>query len=197
MEDAFVGDCAAALTFAQRALSLDRSPATVPNAALGMALCGGGQAATKELERVATDSPTNTLVNAVYLPEVKAAAAISQRQYDEVPKLLDGTTQYAQISKVPQLLGMASLAMHNPQQAANDFKLGLRYRAVGLQEAAGGTPQDPVYPLCLLGLARAQAQFDKPGAVADYQKLVELWKNADADFQLAVDARKELAALTK
>lgn len=66
-----------------------------------------------------------------------------------------------------------------------------------LQEVAGGNPQAPVYPLCLLGLARAQAQFDKAAATATYQQLLLVWKNADADFSPAQEAKRELAALAK
>jgi hypothetical protein len=46
-----------------------------------------------------------------------------------------------------------------------------------------------------LGTARAQAQFDKAAATASYQKLLDIWKNADADFIPAQEAKRELATL--
>jgi hypothetical protein len=49
--------------------------------------------------------------------------------------------------------------------------------------------------LCRLGAARAQARFDKAAATLNYQKLLEIWKNADADFIPDQEARRELAAL--
>jgi hypothetical protein len=47
----------------------------------------------------------------------------------------------------------------------------------------------------MLGTARAQAQVDKTAAIATYQKLLDVWKNADADYAPARDAKKEMAAL--
>jgi hypothetical protein len=55
--------------------------------------------------------------------------------------------------------------------------------------------QAPIYPLCLLGTARAQAQFDKAAAAKSYQQLLDIWKNADADFVPAQEARREFAAM--
>jgi len=46
-----------------------------------------------------------------------------------------------------------------------------------------------------LGTARAQAQFDKSAAMRSYQQLLEIWKNADADFIPAQEAKREMAAL--
>jgi hypothetical protein len=71
----------------------------------------------------------------------------------------------------------------------------LRYRALSLEEGPSGSPQSPDYTLCLLNTARAQAQFDKAAAAKSYQQLLVLWKNADADFAPANEAKKEFAAL--
>ena len=49
--------------------------------------------------------------------------------------------------------------------------------------------------LCLLGTARAQAMLDKAAATKRYTQLLDIWKNADADFPPAQEARRELAAL--
>ena len=50
--------------------------------------------------------------------------------------------------------------------------------------------------LSLYHLARAQAQFDKAAATKSYQQLLDIWKNADADFVPAQEAQKEFAALS-
>jgi hypothetical protein len=86
--------------------------------------------------------------------------------------------------------------MKRPQQAVADFEPGIRYRGVGLGEGGGGSTQAPDYVLCLLGTARAQSQFDKTASIQSYQKLLDIWKNADADFVPAQEAKRELAALT-
>ncbi len=195
MEDAFVGGCPAARESARHALSVDHSMATVPSVAIAVAFCGDGPAGQKEIDTLAADQPINTLVNQVYVPEVKAAAAISQHKFDDVAQILDPVTPYLLVSKAPQFLGLASLATHRPQQAVNDLKIGLRYRGLSIGQGVAGSAQSPDYVLCLLGTARAQAQFDKAAAKKSYQQLLVIWKSADPDFGPAQEAKRELAAL--
>ena len=195
VHDALVSNCTGAKTEAHRGLAIDHSLATVPDGALALAWCGEGNAALKEVEQLRDESPTNTLVTEIYLPEVKAAIAMVEHHPDQVAGLVSSALPYVLVSKAPQLLGPASLAMHNPSQAMNDFEPGVRYRGLSLQEGSGGGFQAPDYSLCLLGMARAQAQVDKTAAMKSYQQLVAVWKNADADFIPAREAKKELAAL--
>jgi len=194
LHDALVSNCSTARETAHRGLALDRSIATAPDAALALVLCGE-TAALKEMERLAAEEPTNTLLNEIYLPEVKAAAALVQHHPEQVSALLNSAAPYALVSKAPQLLGRASMEMRNPQRAISDFAPGLRYRGLGLGEATGGSEQAPDYVFCLLGTARAQAQLDKAAATRSYQQLLDIWKNADADFIPAQEAKRELAAL--
>ena len=81
------------------------------------------------------------------------------------------------------------------RQAVADLQPGIRYRGLALQEGPVGTAQAPDYVLCLLGIARAQAHFDKVAALRSYQQLLEIWKNADADFVPLQEAKREMAAL--
>ena len=194
---AFTSDCPSARAAARRALALDHSEATVPNAALALAFCGDSGPALQEMQRLASAEPTNTLVNEVYLPEVKSAIALTGHHPQQVSDLLTSAAPYLLASKAPELLGLASLASSQWRQAVADFAPGLRYRGVGLQEGAIGNSQAPDYPLSLLGTARAQSHFDKAAALQSYQKLLEIWKNADPDFVPAQEARRELAALQR
>ncbi len=192
LHDALVSNCSAARDAARRGLALDRSPATLPNASLAFALCGEGESARKEMEKLAVAAPVNTLVNDVYLPEVKAATALMQHHPDRLSQLLSTVAPYLLVSKAPHLLGRASLELNQPQQAVTDFAPGLRYRPLLFQE---GQNQAPDFTLCLLGTARAQAQFDKAAARKSYQQLLDIWKTADADFPPAREAKSELAKL--
>ena len=196
LHDALVSNCSAARESAHHGLTLDRSVATVPNAALALALCGEESAALKETERVAAEAPTNTLVNDIYLPEVKAAAALAAHHPEQVAALLTSAVPYVLVTKIPHLLGRASLEMKHGQQAVTDFEPGVRYRGLALQEGSTGNPQAPDYVLCLLGTARAEALFDRAAATRSYQQLLDIWKNADPDFIPAQEARRELSALT-
>ena len=197
LHDALVSNCAGARDAARRGLALDHSIATLPDADLALALCGEGGSALKEIEHLAIEAPTNTLVNEIYVPEVKAAAALVQHHPEQVSGELNPAMTYMLASKAPQFLGLASLAMKNGQQAVNDFAPALRYRGLSMEEGSGGTSQAPDYVLCLLGTARAQAMFDKAAATKSYSQLLDIWKNADADFTPAQEARRELAALGK
>jgi hypothetical protein len=195
VHDALISNCAAVNDAAHRALVLDRSVATVPDAALALALCGETGPALQEAERLAKAEPQNALMNDVYLPEVKAAIALAQHHPGQVAELLAPASSYALASKVSQLLGLASLQIGNWQQAVTDFQPGIRYRGLALEEAASGSGQDPDYSLCLLGTARAQSHFDKETAKHSYQQLLDIWKTADADFKPLQEAKREFAAL--
>jgi serine/threonine protein kinase len=196
VHDALLSNCSAARDAAHRGLALDHSTATVPDAALALALCGDTGPALKEVERLAAAEPTNTLVNDIYLPEVKATAALLQRHPEQVAPLLGSAAPYLLVAKAPQLLGRASLELKHGQQAVSDFEPGIRYRNLSLNEGATGAAQTSDYGLCLLGTARAQALFDRAAAARSYQQLLDQWKSADADFMPAQEARRELAALT-
>jgi len=196
VHDALVSNCSAARESAHQGLALDKSTATVPDAALALALCGETGPALAELQRLAAEVPNNTLVNEIYLPEVKAAVALMQHHPEQVAGLLSSAAPYLLVSKVPHLQGRASLELKNAQQAVSDFEPGIRYRAISLGEGANGTSQIPDYALCLLGTARAQTQTDPAAAARTYEQLLQLWKNADADFIPAQEARREQAALS-
>jgi serine/threonine protein kinase/Flp pilus assembly protein TadD len=196
LHDALVSNCSTAREAAHRGLVLDHSVSTVPDAAMALALCGEEGVAEKEAERLAADTPSNTLVNDIYLPEVKASAALAAHHPEEVAGLLSSAMPYILATKAPQLFGRASLEMNHAQQAVTDFEPGLRYRGLSLQEG-NNSGQAPDYVLCLLGTARAQAQFDRAAATRTYQQLLDIWKNADPDFIPAQEARRELAALSK
>ncbi len=196
LQNALIANCSSARSDAHHALTLDRSTATVPNAALALGLCGEAGPALQEMEGLAKSSPNNTLARDIYLPEVKAAIALVQHRPQQVAEILASTASYHMVSKVSDLQGRASLAQHQFQQAATDFEPGTRYRGISLQEGGGWSFQVSDYPLCLLGMARAQGQFDQSAAKATYQKLMQVWKNADSDFALAQQARRELASLS-
>src|SRR5712692_8322443 len=146
VHDAFASNCAAARDAAHRGLALDRSMTTVPDAALALALCGETGPALKEMQHLASEVPSNTLVNDIYLPQVKAAIALAQHHPEQVSGLLSSAVSYPLVSKAPQLLGRASLELSQWQQAVTDLQPGVRYRGLALQEGPVGTAQAPDYP---------------------------------------------------
>ena len=72
--------------------------------------------------------------------------------------------------------------------AAHEFQRILNFK--------NATPQDPIVSFAQLGLARAYAsQGDSAKSRAAYQDFFSLWKEADADVPLLLQAKAEYAKL--
>jgi class 3 adenylate cyclase/tetratricopeptide (TPR) repeat protein len=196
MAEAQFGNCGQALDIARKALVLDQSAITVPNAALAMALCGRGADATTRMEKLAKQVPSNSLVNPLGLLEVKAAVALAEHHPERVKPMLADVEFYETASYVPYLEGLAFLQQKKPAEAITALAPGRHWRGTDLQISASGCPQVTLYAVALLLTARAQAmEGDKGAAVKSYQQALTEWKNADADFAPVRDARRELAAM--
>ena len=90
--------------------------------------------------------------------------------------------------RMSMVRGEALLAAGRPQEAAAAFRRA--YDARLLNEPS------PLGPVSKIWLARALAKAgDTAGARAAYQDAFGIWKDADADLPLLVEARKEYAAL--
>jgi Tfp pilus assembly protein PilF len=64
------------------------------------------------------------------------------------------------------------------------------------QHAGSGAYPGPPYPLAHLGLARAaMLQGDTAKARKSYEDFLALWKDADADLPVLIEAKKEYARL--
>src|SRR5439155_25312513 len=97
----------------------------------------------------------------------------------------------------PQLLqGQAYVHVGRAAQAAVDSQKILVHRGEG-QCSARFAPSCPVlYPLAHLGLARAAAMNgDATKARQAYQDFLTLWKDADADLPMLIEAKKEYEKL--
>jgi hypothetical protein len=192
--EAQYGECSQAPAMAKKALSYDASIQTLPDAALTLALCGQGTVELAALRKLAQAAPDNTLLNLLYLPETEAAVALRQHRADAVAGLVESARPYALVSDAPIIEAEAMLELHRPADALNALQPVLKYRYNETQ--AGPNGQLPSYGEAMLLAARALTMTgDKPAAAATYQKLIDVWKNADAGFKPAAEAKAELAAL--
>jgi hypothetical protein len=192
--EAQFGECSQVPAIARKALSYDASIQTLPGVADALAMCGSGAGEVAALRKMASGSPDNTLLNLVYLPEAEAAQALAQHRPQAVAELLESTHTYALASVAPVIEAEALLALHRPADALNILQPALKYRNYETQ--AGPNGQTPSYGMATLLAARAQAMAgDKSSATKSYQRVMELWKNADAGFKPLEDAKRELAAL--
>lgn len=111
------------------------------------------------------------------LQKGNAAAAVEQLQ----PALL----YEAAAAFWPQYVrGLAYLRLKQGQEAAAEFQKILDHR--------GQSPLSVMYPLAHLGLARAAVlQGDKAKAKLYYDEFFRLWKDADTDLPVLIEAKKE------
>jgi predicted Zn-dependent protease len=130
--------------------------------------------------------PFDTLLNASWLPIIKAQNELNKGNAQQAIQLLESTRRYEAFGDYwPQYLrGEAYLKVNNGAQAAEEFKTILDHR--------GWYLTSPLYPLAQLGFARAAAiSGDHATARKAYQDFFVLWKDADANLTALVAARQE------
>ena len=84
--------------------------------------------------------------------------------------------------------GQAYLKLNKGAEAAAEFQKILDHR--------GWSVRGALYPLAYVGLARAAVlSGDTAKARQAYQEFFELWKDADADIPILMEAKKECDTL--
>jgi predicted Zn-dependent protease len=155
-----------------------------------LALCGEAGAAQPLIDEVSKRWPTDTLLNNIWLPLIRAPIEIRRSNTTQALELLEPTHRYEQAgSFAPQYLrGQAYLAQNKSKEAAAEFQTILDHR--------GWSPSSPLYAMAHLGLARSAAlQGDTAKARQSYQDFFALWKDADADIPILIKAKKEYEQL--
>ncbi len=197
---AVVGDCRKAREDATTALSIGRTRNALENGGLAFALCGEtGHVQALAAERARLD-PSDTLLNAVTLPLIRAELELQHGSPSEAVRLLQSATQFERMdltsnapsSSVPRgpwpayVRGQAYLRQQAGAEAMVEFQRILDRRV----------PVSVLYPLAHLGLARAAVlQGDAAKARKAYQDFFVLWKEADADIPILIEAKKEYEKL--
>jgi eukaryotic-like serine/threonine-protein kinase len=143
--------------------------------------------------------PEDTIVQFNYLPTLRATLAISKGNATEAVEDLRAATPYelgmttsstyGWTALYPVFVrGEAYLAAQQGNEAAAEFQKILDHRGIVLNE--------PIGALARLGLARAYVvQGDTAKARAAYQDFLTLWKDADPDIPLLMQAKAEYAKL--
>jgi tetratricopeptide (TPR) repeat protein len=187
---AIAGRCADARRSARAALEWSRDSATLDIAARSLGWCGDAQALElmKELEqrfpnasmRLHVSAP---IVRAAYLTRTgNVAGALAE--LDRVPY------EDATMAKLwPAFLrGHIFMARKDPARAAAEFQHVIDHRAE--------SGDSLLYPMSLLGRARAAVAISEHATAEQYyNQLQELWRNADANLEPLVEARREAARL--
>jgi tetratricopeptide (TPR) repeat protein len=196
MEDAevhaIVGQCAEARSEVSPGLALSRDNATLERASRVLALCGAGGEALSLSNDLAKRFPDATLTVHVSLPVTAAALAIQQGDAARGLELLEPVRPYDRAPSMEfwpaYLRGQAYLQLKDGEAARGQFRNILDHR--------GDVPGSMLYPLAHLGLARAAALArDLETARTEYDRILTLWKDADANLRPLEDARLERSRL--
>jgi tetratricopeptide (TPR) repeat protein len=191
--EALVGDPAPARRHVAEALGLDRSPESLISAAQVLGLIGDTIQAQALAEEAKGKMPeTHTLFHALNLPQALAAIALGRKAPDRAVEALKPAAPYERGKAIVLYLrGLAYLeGGHGPEAIAEFQKI---IDNPGWNE---GPVMHIGHPLARLGLARAAALAgDTALSRGAYQDFLALWKDADPDVPVLVQARTEYARL--
>jgi eukaryotic-like serine/threonine-protein kinase len=174
LSEALMGDCA---------------PARAGSNPLALALCADAAQVQAIADAGTKQQPLSTAWNAVQLPILRAAMELTRDQPAKTIELLLPVTHYERgYPEAIYLRGLAYLRLRKGPEAAAEFQ-----KIENLKGVSWGTLY---YPLAYLGVARAASVAgDAPKAKKAYQDFFGLWKDADKDIPVLIEARKEYAAL--
>ena len=166
-----------------KSLNLERSVAVLCRSALALAAAGFEAESSELTDELKTERPKDTMVNELWLPTIGSANEIHKGNFKEAVERLEITERFEKAGEFyPQYLrGLAYLRSDKLRESRREFDKILDHR--------GEAPLSPIYPLAQL--AKARALKDK----AEYEKFLEMWKDADKDMPALVAARKELESL--
>ena len=191
----FAGDSSAATRALRDALAISDDRNTRGIAALIIGL--GGQSA--EFARFAQETskkyPEDTGIQSYYLPMGRAALAMTEKHPESAIQLLAPVEQYdlgaftANIAmNSVYVRGLAYLQAKQPAEAQRQFQK--------IIDNPGLAIGHNIYSLSYLGLARAAVLAnDTAKARTAYQDFFALWKDADPDIPILIQAKSEYAKL--
>jgi tetratricopeptide (TPR) repeat protein len=184
------GKAAAARAWAARALTLARTPVSLPRAGLALAVGGDAAGAEAIAEELAKGWPKDTVIAGLWLPALRGAI---EEQRGRPAAAVDATraaSRYEAAAEFwPQYVrGQAHLAARAGSEAALEFRKILEQRGEG--------PLSVLHPLARLGLGRALAlSGDRAGSAEAYRSFLASFAEADSDLPAVAAARRELRAL--
>lgn len=188
--EAAFGNVREAREGAAAAVSASRSRTVLPTAAL--AWSGDAPRAQALVDELRKRFPDDTLLKAVWLPVVRAAIETGRGAPVKAIEALESARPYelglAFDFWAIYERGQAQLRAKSGVDAAVQFQKILDHRGVG--------PTSPFYALAQLGLARATAlSGDGAKSRRAYRDFLALWKDADPDVPILVEAKAEYARL--
>jgi serine/threonine protein kinase len=197
LENAEVGMYGQARRYEGKAtrMKLDRGD----RVALALALARSGQTAEagRLADQISAERPEDTLVQHYFIPTIRAAIKLQQRDPAAAIDLLRGAAEHDLAFTLSfnylypaYLRGLAYLELRDGRSAAAQFQKQIDNPGFGVRHVIG--------PLAWLQLGRAQKMMgDNTSARKSYEEFLSIWKGADADLPIYRQAKAEYAQLQK
>lgn len=161
--------------------------------ALTLALIRDVPHSQKQVDSIRNDFPNNTVVQAYWLPSIRASIQIANGDASKAIELLQAASSYelggAQLLLPALVRGQSHLLAHNGPAAVVEFQKLLDHPGLIVQNRPFGA-------LAHLGLARAYTlSSDNAKAKSAHQDFFALWNDADPDIPILKQAKVEYAKL--
>lgn len=187
---ALFGDCPTAKQRAPQVLTLSENNNFLADAAFALAICGEDRQALKIADQLAARFPKDIILNELRLPTVRAAVELQRGRPDQALELLQSTRRYEGhfLNFAPFVRGLAFLRKGENAEASVQFQ--------SIHEHPGWFGWTALVPLSHLWEARALALTgDKERSRQAYEEFFALWKDADADLPILIEAKEEYKRL--
>jgi len=188
--ESLFGKCDRVREIAAKAFAISRDTTTVQTASAAFSLCGDEAHAQPLMDEISKRFPNYTLVNIVYWPLNRALIATRQGDPARGVQLLEPALRYEVVGNFwPQYFrGKAYLSLHKGAEAAAEFQKILDHRGWG--------PRSALYPLAYVSFAQAAVMNGETAkARKAYEDFFLLWKDADSDIPILIEARKDYEKL--
>jgi serine/threonine protein kinase/tetratricopeptide (TPR) repeat protein len=190
--EALLGNSAQAREQVAAALAVSRNRPTLVFSGIAMGVAGDAAQATAMADELVKSYPTNTFVNSIAVPTIRAQVELIRGDPAKAVELLRVASPYefgwASRLYPNYVRGQAYLKAGKGPEAAAEFQKILDHRGVCLTA--------PECSVAHLQLGRARIlSGDNAGARTAYQDFLALWKDADPDVPLLKEAKAEYAKL--
>src|SRR5262249_23221096 len=141
-------------------------------------------------DELAAQIPRDTICKYIWLPMIRATLELRHHNREGALGLLQQSSPYESIGFFNTLwmTGQAFLQMKEAPEATAEFQKIIEHR--------GWNVLSPFWPLAHLGLGRAaMISGDTAKARQAYQAFFAIWKDADADLPVLIEAKKEYERL--
>jgi serine/threonine protein kinase/predicted Zn-dependent protease len=188
--NSFFGNCTDTKKSIADAFSISRGEEAL-NGGIALAVCGEIDQAQSVADEFAKRK-SRDVTSISILPEMQAAIEIGRNNPAKAVEILEATRVLERGFGIPgrttYLRGIAYLRQKAGTEAMNEFQKILDRR--------GQFDTSPLFPLAHLGLARAAAiAGDTTKSRKAYQDFFALWKDADADIPILIEANQEYEKL--